>query len=664
MSNLCRVLCLVFAGGITTLFYISTTENASLSTYSVQKREATDAGTPHNDNSIIYTSHCELPSKDPWDPSIIKFVNSSYKEFCEPIKRIVSSLSDGRIVINDSYTTSDMCQARCVWQKTEWSVKFGRWQSLDKPIKECDIVGVRCNASFFHNPTYEMLHTHIIEKKNEPDYGTHKTTDIIPEAPLEADQPSVYMMVIDSTSSNQLKRELAKTHNYLLSTFKAVEFNYVNKIAYNSRSNSFGLLMGLQAAENGRSIYGPGRKPDDTSCKSKLDDKPFIGFEFRDLGYHTFQGDDWGSGAFQYPNCRGFDKSMAKHNLNAFFQSFSGNQQRTYQFFKDTCHMVRDDMIEYYEQFLNAYKNESQFSIVWESALVHGGINGLFQLDDKYKQLFERNKERFDNAFVVFQGDHGMRFGNVRNTSVGEIEDFNPFLVISVPKKYRNTKAYEHLKSNADKLVSHYDVHATLVQIAKMAKHSNYSLLSTSANQPYRTSLGSSLLSPLPEPRHCGSLGIPFQFCLCKRNFGPPLDPSHDLLVQLSQQAEIDLNSILVNAGVKSSCAYLKVIPSKTVVQQLHLDGVESYNVKVTVEPSGGIFEGYYRVDQKNGLAATLMGNEFYRKNEYGQQAYCIKHESVNHLCYCHGYGGSVFKFWRRLLGWSGFMTFYSSELL
>ncbi len=68
-----------------------------------------------------------------------------------------------------------------------------------------------------------------------------------------------------------------------------------------------------------------------------------------------------------------------------------------------------------------------------------------------------------------------MRTGSIRNYPVGEFEDNNPMLFIAVPERLRNNhQLTDNLYQNSHSLVTHYDIYATLIDIAKVAPMSNF----------------------------------------------------------------------------------------------------------------------------------------------------------------------------------------------
>lgn len=105
--------------------------------------------------------------------------------------------------------------------------------------------------------------------------------------------------------------------------------------------------------------------------------------------------------------------------------------------------------------------------------------------------------------------DHGHRFGSIRATKVGEVEDNNPFLYLVVPENKQNDKKFmEALQENSKSLVSHYDTYATFVEIANVS-----SLKITKNAHFFRTAHGNRPKIYLKEIRFCMALA---SFIICQ----------------------------------------------------------------------------------------------------------------------------------------------------
>lgn len=74
---------------------------------------------------------------------------------------------------------------------------------------------------------------------------------------------------------------------------------------------------------------------------------------------------------------------------------------------------------------------------------------------------------QLSNSFILFMSDHGNRYLLPTNIPVGEVEISNQFLFMILPKHLRkNQNLVNQLYVNSKELITHYDVYATLLEIA------------------------------------------------------------------------------------------------------------------------------------------------------------------------------------------------------
>lgn len=67
-------------------------------------------------------------------------------------------------------------------------------------------------------------------------------------------------------------------------------------------------------------------------------------------------------------------------------------------------------------------------------------------------------------------GDHGLRVSSFRETKIGMIEDNNPALFVILPEKFRkNEMVMNIIQKNSNQLVSHFDLYASFVDIARVS---------------------------------------------------------------------------------------------------------------------------------------------------------------------------------------------------
>lgn len=72
---------------------------------------------------------------------------------------------------------------------------------------------------------------------------------------------------------------------------------------------------------------------------------------------------------------------------------------------------------------------------------------------------------------MFIMGDHGLRMTKFRQTEIGAIEDNNPGLFVVLPEKMRkNEEVRRIMDENAKKMITHFDLYATFVNIARVSQ--------------------------------------------------------------------------------------------------------------------------------------------------------------------------------------------------
>ncbi|KAK5980923.1 hypothetical protein GCK32_018015, partial [Trichostrongylus colubriformis] len=176
---------------------------------------------------------------------------------------------------------------------------------------------------------------------------------------------------------------------------------------------------------------------------------------------------DWGRGFVYYPDCLGFKRPEADHMWRGFELRMGESRTLRRSHIKH-CSELHLEMLDYMEKFMRSYPGVPKICHVWPVNLAHDSMKNLYHADDQFLKFFKRNTEHLDNSFLFFMSDHGPRSEGIEKVRLGKYEQNNPFLMVSIPKRYRNTAIHEQLKKKSEVLMTHYDLHATFMDILKV----------------------------------------------------------------------------------------------------------------------------------------------------------------------------------------------------
>lgn len=266
------------------------------------------------------------------------------------------------------------------------------------------------------------------------------------------------------------------------------------------------------------------------------------------------------------------------------------------------------------------------FSYSWLSETAHDDVNGGKRADRYFLDLFEHmDKEGFLNTTAVFFiSDHGFRFGSFRKTELGRYEDMLPYGFILMPDAYyeQYPEALTNLKANSRRLVTVYDLHVTMLELAD----------AWDEDRVVRTPNGFSLFSNIvPEERNCADAGIDFQFCSC---FEPqPLNSSGGLASQVAEFVINNLNEIVRNNSATAKCHEWKLSSIDSFAQLSEGNHWTNYfKISMKTEP-WALFEATVEYHSENNW--TLL-SDIDRTDWFSSHAKCVKSTDYERYCYCY----------------------------
>ncbi|XGW07766.1 hypothetical protein V3C99_010706 [Haemonchus contortus] len=559
---------------------------------------------------------CPLILYNHLDPQLLQFHLPDFNPMakCRPYKPF-TTLHRGR-VYHTNEAKNYSCQARCLYNDHDTNYTADPWVDIAiENIFKCDIVETECALG--ENLKEAYIHMQI--------YESNSTTQ---SKPSVKDRPHLFLIILDSVSSFMAKRSLPRTIDYLKREFEAVYMEFLNKVGYNSKTNGFPLFFGKSIEGGLRKLVGlPPLIPDwdhTKECYEYLDSHPYYLEEYRKSGYKTMVAVDYEVGVVYYPRCKGFDRSEADHMWRAFDLRVK-ESDHLWRAFNNHCSERHLEMFEFMEKFMNAYKGIPKASHMWLANLAHDWLVGLYHADVQFLDFFKRNKKHFDNAFLFFMGDHGPRKGGILEVKLGRYENLNPFLMVSIPKSYRNTAIHKQLRNKSRELMTNFDLHATFMDILEVQMKSNFS--DTSYREPQDS--GSSLFREWRGPRNCRTLPIPSQYCICQYNWTDQVDVTVQKELGIFLANELERH--LVQEGLGTLChpqAY-RSISSITML----VDGdITAYDVAIYLKPSGAHISAL--VGDHADVLTLYSG--FSRLNTFGNQGDCLPIKSPwRPFCHC-----------------------------
>lgn len=241
-----------------------------------------------------------------------------------------------------------------------------------------------------------------------------------------------------------------------------------------------------------------------------VDIYPMIWNNFKEKGYVTMFAEDEPSISAFNLRLNGFKESPTDHYMRPFWLALwdSELRERSNKFCTGATPHHRF-LLEYLKDFYVKYPNVPKFSLTFLAELTHWDNNPGEYLDVDFVNTLEMfSKLGFlDNTLLIVMGDHGARYGRVRRTVQGKIEERLPFVSLHFPHKFKlkHPKLIKQLAKSADRLTTPFDIYESLKDILDLSR----------LYKPVISSRGISLLREIPANRNCASAHIDLQWCSC-----------------------------------------------------------------------------------------------------------------------------------------------------
>ncbi|XP_052748161.1 uncharacterized protein LOC113520884 [Galleria mellonella] len=639
LSN--RIRCLILLSMLfSILFTILSVQNYKyIEEIRLQLQIQEDENNAHN--FTIKTEGCSIPAMNPFDVGIKEFVHfpKSLKE-CD--KRNETLLKRNRthiwinkdeIVLNDELKNnidSLICCYKSFFMPesivniklpfVDDRVKYESCINFSDAIEvKNEFVRVTCNVGEI------CVHDEFFIFALKKDYHEHNG---VKEISRNKTAYNVLFIGLDAVSRLNFHRTMPKTLAYLQNK-GAVSLDGFNKVGDNTFPNMIPMLLGISSKELQKTCL-PHRK-------AAFDNCPFIWEWFKQAGYYTAFGED-GSRlrAFNYDGA-GFIDAPTDYYLHTFMKEAEKNSGNNKDIFSYLC--MHDKyfykvLLDYVADLTFTLSDKKLFGFFWEFSMTHDYLNYPMIMDDDYASVFtvlERSKY-LDDTVVFLVSDHGMRWGGIRLTKQGRLEERLPFAFILLPRSFRDnySDAYDNLKLNGQRLTTPFDIHATMLDLIDMENIRDEKIF-TRKQESYGDKRSISLFLPVPSNRTCESAEINEHWCTCNEERSISKDDPY--VIVASTYLIEHFNEILSDYP---QCARLRIgeiIEALEIVVKPSNNEIDLRVITVVLrsKPGDGIFEGTLR--HVNG--AWSISGTVSRLNLYGDQGRCMPDLRLRLYCYC-----------------------------
>lgn len=591
----------------------------------------------------IDTVGCQIPEIDPFDASIKNFTDDVVQPFHCPCDEGfgLTYMENSVLKVNrdilfrfpgnreDLGKTFNCCMWDLYRHEMEENDNILRFPAECTHFQESipiqgEYLKVECylNSKRIHETFYvNMIRKRQVEERCE------KAAKKSREAQVHF---NVIILFLDSVSRVNFRRNFPETRKVLVEELKAIELNGYNRVADNTFPNLLPILAGMSEAQIRETCW--------KHETDYFDDCKFIWKDFANLGFRTAYVEDFPDiAAFN------FEKSGFKKQPTDYYGHNFLSEAYKLMFFQRDClnGIPETEMVfKWCYDFMKLFQNDKHFGIFATSRFTHTNNMNRANLADSILKRYLRMM-KYDglmkNTFLFIMSDHGVRYGDFRETVIGCREVNLPAFYIVPPDSFEHQfpQSFQILGENAHRLTTPYDFHETLQDIVNC--NFDPSLPKSDTIYPDKVPKqrqAISLFRKIPVTRTCLEVGIPRGYCGC---YISDINLKHDLdIVEQSVLFLIDkLNNI--TDPYRNLCAIF--VPDYVLrAREIHFlnqnNEIETfYEITFGIEPGAGLFQGI--ITRGSDMNSLVAEPDISRLDMYGSTSACVSHNSMLRK-YCH----------------------------
>lgn len=595
-------------------------------------------------NFLVSSSKCKMSNLDAFNADAKKYFKKYSYHNCNKNRPLLTftSVQNNTGYLHIDYKAMPLydgggkhkieCTYACIIRKytkakPDRTIEYSKYTPFNDSVSlPCDTIVVNCyTKDKKREKVYENVHAviRIIPKAQEKIDNFKKNFENVTE-PI-----SVLFIGIDSISRLNLIRTMPKTYVHLENSGWHTLLGY-NKMADNTFPNVMAIFSGMN-----QTLQYETCKPND----QVMDDCPMMWKDYNKYGYVTAYAEDEESiSTFNYLK-KGFNHTPTDYYLRPYviaseylkWEKFNG------MYYCTGPETAGERILKIARDYARTFKDHLNFGYFWMNSFSHNELNSPSRLDGPVQQFLEDlgNDGVLDKSVVVFISDHGMRFGAIRLTYTGWLEERLPYIYLWFPpwfqKKFPNL--VNNFKKNKHKLTSPYDLHMTLQHLFVLSGFNRTVVPSQGCPKCQ------SLLEEVSSERSCEDVGVTDHWCTCAGYKNIKLKASAQKSLDSFVVAAID--RILNEGGNETAhkCAnyYVKRLISLSEAQKLAYkkDKVNHLLYKFETFPKAQ-FEATiaYKGDVNDGQFKDVVG-EISRLDMYAPHSYCVSDTRMKKYCYC-----------------------------